>query len=88
MRKRKKCTSGLAAIDCVLIVAIVALLGGGLFCALLVPPYSCWCLDMLDAHDWSRWTWTGVISALIAVLAMIRYWPAKRKEFGSADERE
>ncbi len=63
--------------DSLLIAAIIALLGVVAYWVLSSPPLWAWCLNTLDARGWTHWTWTGVVVALVAALAVIRLWPEK-----------
>lgn len=67
--------TGLAFIDWSLITVIVIICVLAASMALLVPPWSCWCLDVLDARGWNRWTWIAVVASLIVVLTVIRFRP-------------
>jgi hypothetical protein len=86
VQNRRQKTVQLALLDWLLLAVIVAFLGVGLFFALFVPPWSCRCLDLLDAHDWGRWTWSGVAMALAAVLAAMRCWPESREELEPVEQ--
>jgi hypothetical protein len=84
-KDKNKAVSGIAAIDVLLVLAIVALLGVGVFYVLSTPAWWTWCLDWLDMRGWDRTVWTGVAVALLVALATIRYWPEKRREKGTTD---
>jgi hypothetical protein len=87
VQHRKKPSAGVAILDWFLTTSIVALLGVGVLYVLSEPAWWCWCLDKLDARDWGHRTWTGVITAMLIVLAAIRYWPEKRKEADTSEKR-
>jgi hypothetical protein len=65
-------------LDWLLVLVIGAMLLIAAFYVVSSPPLWAWCLDRLDARGWTHWTWTGVVVALLVVLAGIRFWPEKK----------
>ena len=86
-RKIGKCKmsgqqTGLPWFDWLLGVVIITLLLTVAWWALSSPPLWAWCLETLDARNWTHWTWTGAVVALLGTLAAIRLRPerGRRKE--------
>lgn len=66
-------------VDSFLFAAFVALLFAILLSMASDPNRWRWCLDILDVRDWRHWEWTGVGTALLGVLLLIRVWPEKKR---------
>jgi hypothetical protein len=77
---------GMTWLDWFLTLAILVLLFVVATFILSSPTTWGWCLGWLDARDWTHWTWTGVIAALIATLLGIRLWPEKPETSPSTEE--
>ncbi len=73
MREHSK--NDVAIFDWLMVVVILALLLVVAYFVLSSPRWWLWCLDILDVRGWKHWTWTGVVIALLIVLAVIRFWP-------------
>jgi len=71
MQDSKTTSSAYTAFDWCLIAVVAAFLCGGVFYVLTTPRWWRWWLGILDARDWTHWTWTGIAVALLAALWLV-----------------